>query len=132
MKKTLFSTAIIVCLLAGLVLANKPSGDDGDSITVSPEVLILEKPGSNFSIHSNIKYSSVVIDSLKLTADGKEISPFKASADSIGDLVIIVKRQLIQDVAKVGTMTINLKGEKTDGSAIDVSDTIKVKPAGKK
>ena len=132
MKRALFSIAIVVCLLAGLVSANKASGDDGDSITVSPKVLILEKPGSSFSIHSNIDYSSVNIGTLKLTIGGKEIESFRSSADSIGDLVIKLKRQVVEDIATPGTMTVTLEGERIDGSAIDVSDTITVKPAGKK
>ena len=132
MKKALFSTAIIVVLLASMVSANKASGDGQDSIKVSPKVLILEKPGSSFSVHSNIDYSSVVVSSLELTADGEEIDPFRTSFDSIGDLVIKVKRQVIQDVAKVGTMTITLKGEKKDGTEFEVSDKITVKSGGKK
>ena len=132
MKKVLFGIAVVLCLLAGLVSANKASGDGDDSITVSPNVLILDKPGSSFSIHSNIDYSLVIIDSLELTADGENIDPFRASADDIGDLVIKVKRQVIQDIAKVGSMTITLTGDKIDGSVIDVSDTISVKSEGEK
>jgi hypothetical protein len=132
MKKVLIGMAVVLCLFVGLVSANKASGDGNDSITVSPNVLILDKPGSSFSIHSNIDYSSVVISSLELTADGTKIDPIRASADSIGDLKIKVKRQVIQDIAKVGSMTFTLKGEKKDGSAIDVSDTITVKSGGKK
>ena len=132
MKKALFSIAIIVVLLAGMVSANKPSGDGQDSIKVSPNVLILDKPGSSFSVHSNIDYSSVDVGSLELTADGTKIDSIRASSDSIGDLVIKVQRKVIQDVAKVGTMTITLKGEKKDGSTFEVSDKITVKSGGKK
>ena len=132
MKKVLFGVLVIACLLGGLVSANKASGDGEDSITVSPKVLVLDKPGSSFSVHSNIDYSSVVQGSLELTADGEEISPFRTSADDTGDLVIKVKRQVVQDIAKVGSMTIRLKGDKVDGSKIDASDTITVKKGGKK
>ena len=132
MKKFLFGMAMIVCLLAGLVSANKASGDDGDSITVSPRVLILGKLGSSFSIHSNIDYSSVVLDSLELTADGNDINTFRTSSDSIGDLVIKLKRQVIQDIATPGPMTFTLKGEKTDGEEFEASDTITVKSGEKK
>ena len=133
MKKFLFGMAVIVCLLAGLVSANKASGDDGDSITVSPKVLILGKPGSSFSIHSNIDYSSLDLSSLKLTADGKDINSFRTSSDSIGDLVIKLKRQVILDIAKQpGTLTFTLTGEKTDETEFEVSDTITVKSGGKK
>ena len=124
--------AVILCLLAGLVSANKASGDDGDSITVSPKVLILGKPGSSFSIHSNIGYSTVDLDSLELTADGNDINSFRTSSDSIGDLVIKLKRQAIQDIANPGPMTFTLKGEKTDGTKFEASDTITVKSGGKK
>ena len=132
MKKILFGMVVIVCLLAGLVSANKASGDDGDSIKVSPKVLILDKAGSSFSIHSNIGYSSVVLSSLELTADGNDINSFRTSSDSIGDLVIKLKRQEIQDIANPPDMTFTLKGEKTDGTKFEASDTITVKSGGKK
>lgn len=142
MRKMLFGMLVVVCLLAGVVSANKPPDADEegvDRITVSPNVLILGKPGSSFSIHSNIAYSSLDLESLVLTADGVVVDPFSDGADNQGDLVIKVRRQVIQDIAEVGSMTITLTGVKNDGSDIDdgkppegASDTITVKQGGKK
>lgn len=123
--KRLLAFTCLVLLVAGLAQAVDRWEQD---ITVSPNVVVLGSANTQLTIHSTIQASDVVNDSVVLYIDGS--GPFAPSGLFVDDRGNIVVRFMLDDLrgALAPTSAVfNLRGQLTNGNALDATDTITVK-----
>jgi hypothetical protein len=128
MKKALIPVVISAALLAlplwiGHAFENKTS-DIVVPIVISPNVVNLLSQGTWVTVHAEIPYSTVDVQTATVTLDGIEaVSTF---ADDRGDLVAKFDLDTVKSKLLPGTATLVLSGMTKEGKSFSGTDSIKV------
>lgn len=118
---------LMVCLTLVALAVAALAADSYISITVSPNVLVIDAPTQYVHIHSNMPYRLVDTTSLAVTVDGDPLAPFAVFADSRGYMVIKIAQDLVEPLVAPGDATFFVTGATTAGSTFEGQDTIEVK-----
>lgn len=124
-------TFLAICLLMALPVISK--AQEVIEIQVSPSVLNLQNKGEVVTVHTEIAYSLVVAETVKM--NGIEISSWKA--DDRGNFVAkFLMEEIVGLPLEIGDYNdLTLDGLKTDGTTFTGTDqvmVINVIPKGKK
>lgn len=123
------ATALVVMALLGVsgaVVVNANNACDGDepTIMVSPNVLVLSSDVACVTVHSNIPYGLLELDSLALNG----VTPYLTKRDSLGHLVAKFRVDDIGSVVEPGRVTLTLTGTVKNGETLlEAADTITVR-----
>ncbi|MFC1782644.1 hypothetical protein ACFL02_03545 [Planctomycetota bacterium] len=131
--KKLLSTAAVLLLVVVCVCFAESRNSYEISITVSPRTLSLGSPGECLTVHTDIDFNDVVLDStlmLYVPVTESEIVYNGVKSDLRGNLVAKFDRDAVKDAVEdqVGReVELILKGFDVDGNAFEGSDYIRVK-----
>ena len=123
-------TSVIAICLALVLIAMHPSigRAQGETIKVSPDVLVISSSGTKVTIHSNIPAGTVNVSTLGLSIDGIGLlEPIATFADARGQLVAKFDLGDVKSLVTVPSAELTLSGIYFDGGDFSASDVIVVK-----
>ena len=129
MRKTKSCGVIVVLALSAIVGTGIVLADDDPteiSIQVAPATLNLNEVGEWVTVHTNISYSSVDLETLKLN----DIPVARTKKDNCGNLVAKFNQTEVKEIVEGGKEDLTLTGVKTDGTKFTGTDTILVIDVG--
>ena len=122
---------LIVCVvlgLLGLTLGSVLWATTETSqieITVSPKVLVLGSAAVWVTVHTDMRFSAVDVDTVGLTLNGVPVTIIKS--DARGYLVAKFNSEQVKDIVDVPDATLTLTGATADGVEFSGTDTIAVR-----
>ena len=125
MRKALLSTSLFVLtlgLLAGPLLSEASEQVPAGSIVISPSTINLDSQAVWVTVHADIAYRDVVVESVTLNG----ISVEKTLADAQGELVAKFCVDAVKPILELGTVPLTLECDTTDGFGFTGTDTIEV------
>jgi hypothetical protein len=118
--------AAVLVALVGTALPTYAVAQDLEiGIQVSPKVLNLSSAGTWVTIHADVPYADVL--SYGVAIDGVNVPVARDKADLMGNLVIKLKRTVVDSIVAPGVVSVVVAGVLADGTAFAGDTDLRVR-----